>query len=384
MVLRGTVPGVEEDSASRTALWVTPVSDVGGVARHVLDVARAGIPGWRVVVLCPEGVLAESLRAEGHAVLTGQISPEYGARAAVATIRTAVRHLGADVLHTHLAFADLAGVAAVPGLRSPHGDRIRVVSTEHGISGVRGLYQASTFSSYRRAWAHRARLYRTDLVIAVSMSTREQVLAQWGAAAPIVVIRNGVDSARQRRKFGNPDVHRSTSPRDLGLRVLSLSRLSPEKGIGQLLEAFSHVLAVEPGARLTIAGDGALRHELLAIVDRLELAESVDLPGTVDANTALAEHDVVAQLSTWENLSYTLLDAVSFGRGVVASPVGGNLEIVPRHCLADPDDPDAVAAVILDQARHVASRPQGPPVGGSVADMTAAIAAAYATAGGGR
>ena len=38
-----------------TALWVVPVSDLAGVARHVLDVARSGIPGWRLVVPGPAG-----------------------------------------------------------------------------------------------------------------------------------------------------------------------------------------------------------------------------------------------------------------------------------------------------------------------------------------
>ena len=42
-------------SRDRIALWCVPVADLGGVARHALDAARAGNPGWRLVVLCPEG-----------------------------------------------------------------------------------------------------------------------------------------------------------------------------------------------------------------------------------------------------------------------------------------------------------------------------------------
>ena len=45
-----------------TVLWVVPVPDFGGVARHVLDVARTGIPGYRLVVCAPEGKLTERLR----------------------------------------------------------------------------------------------------------------------------------------------------------------------------------------------------------------------------------------------------------------------------------------------------------------------------------
>ena len=123
------------ESRDRIALWCVPVADLGGVARHVLDAARAGIPGWRVVVLCPEGPLAEALRGMGAPVVTGPVSPADGTTAAVRTIRRSLQRLRPDLLHTHLAFADLAGVAAATGLRSGRGERIRLVSTEHGKIG---------------------------------------------------------------------------------------------------------------------------------------------------------------------------------------------------------------------------------------------------------
>ena len=63
------------------ALWVVPVSDLAGVARHVLDVARSGIPGWRLVFLTPPGDLPRELRAVGAEVVEGALRP--GARPAV-------------------------------------------------------------------------------------------------------------------------------------------------------------------------------------------------------------------------------------------------------------------------------------------------------------
>ena len=44
-----------------TALWVVPVPEFGGVARHVVDMARAGLPGFNLVVLAPEGKLTSRL-----------------------------------------------------------------------------------------------------------------------------------------------------------------------------------------------------------------------------------------------------------------------------------------------------------------------------------
>ena len=52
-----------------TALWVVPVPNFGGVARHTLDMARAGIPGYELVVLAPAGVLTERLKKLGVRVI---------------------------------------------------------------------------------------------------------------------------------------------------------------------------------------------------------------------------------------------------------------------------------------------------------------------------
>lgn len=345
-----------------------PVAQTGGAARHVLDAARTGVPGWRLVMLCPPGPLADALRAGGAAVLTGPVSPADGAATATRTVRRVLARLAPDVLHTHLAFADLVGAAAVTGLRSGRGERIRVVSTEHGISGVPGLYRPGALASRGRLLAHRARQHRTDAVIAVSESTRTQVRAQWGDAAPITVIRNAVDAP-------------ACAPRVVpGLRILSLARLAPEKRIDRTLDAFARVRRSHPEARLTLAGEGPEQAALRRRVASLGCADAVAFPGHVDAGAALGAHDVVVQLSAWENLSYTLLDAAAHGLGVVASDVGGNREAVPARCLVDPGDGDAVARAIVAQGLDPAARPGGATAGAptSVADMCRAIAAVYA------
>lgn len=353
------------------ACWLVPVAELAGVARHVLDVTAAGIPGWRIVVLCPEGPLAETLRAREVPVVTGAFSPTDGARRAVPAVRRALLRLRPDLLHTHLAFADLTGVAAITGLRSGRGKRMKLVSTEHGISGVRGLYQSSPASARVRSAAHRARLHRTDRVLAVSASTREQILTQWGHSAEISVLPNEVDA---------PTAVPEPRP---GLRVLSLSRLAPEKRIDALLHAMATVVEERPEARLTIAGDGPERERLVALARELGVEEHVDLPGFVDAGEALTTHDVVVQLSVWENLSYTLLDAVAHGLGVVATDVGGNREIVPARCLVAAEDAEGVAAAILDQGLELERRPSSETPGtsdaeGGTARMTGRVAEAYA------
>jgi glycogen(starch) synthase len=341
-----------------TALWVVPVSDIAGVARHVLDTVRVGIPGWRLVVLCPPGPLADAIRGAGGAVLSAPFGPTHGLRASVSSLRHAIRGLRPQVVHSHLSYADVVVALATPRSAS-------LVTTEHGISADDGVYHSSAAQARLMAKAHAARLRRFDQVIAVSEATAGAMRKKWHARQPIRVVPNGVDAPT-----GVAD------PRP-GLRLLSLARLAPEKRLEDLLGAFALVAQRDPDARLTIAGIGPLEGDLRAQVGRLGLASHVAFVGFVEAHHALGEADVVAQLSVWENCSYTLLDAVTHGLGVVASPVGGNSEILPERCLADPSDHQGVAERLVAQGRDLSVRPrlnQGWP---SIAEMGELIGSAY-------
>lgn len=345
------------------ALWVSPVGEVGGVGRHFLDVAHAGIPGWRVVFLVPDGPLADGLRKAGAAVLTGALGPQAGLRASVATLRTAIRRLRPRIVHSHLSYADIVAALAT------RGTGVRLLSTEHGIAPG-GLYQANAVEARAMARVHQARGALFDRLIAVSESTRDVMRAKWHLRRPLDVIRNGVDRPgdRPRRRAAE------------GPRLVSLARLSPEKGIDHLLRAFALVLGSRPTARLTIAGTGPLEDELRRQAAELGVAGAVDFPGFVDAGELLGEADVLVQLSAWENCSYTLLDACVAGVGVVATPVGGNPEILPARCLVPGDRPDRVAAAVLEQFEHPERRPGLPAGWPTVGAMVQAIASCYGEA----
>ena len=360
-----------------TALWVVPVSDLAGVARHVLDVARAGIPGWRLVVLAPPGDLPVRLRELGAEVVVGRFGPDHGLRASLTTLRDVVRRVRPAVVHSHLSYADIVAALAVG--RGP-----RLVTTEHGIARDDVVYHRSSAKARVMAAAHTARLRRFDAAIAVSEATADAMVAKWHPRVRPTVIPNGVDAVVSRLAPlapQPPDEHALAPqpPTVGGLRILSLARLSPEKRLPALVDGFAELHRSHPEARLTLAGTGPEEEALRAQVARLGLADTVSLPGFVDPDQAMAEHDVLAMLSVWENCSYALLDAAARGLGVVASDVGGNPEILPASSLVRADDPGAVAAVLANQGLDPSTRPH---LGAwpTVADMSARIAQTYAGA----
>lgn len=352
--------------APPTALWVVPVADVAGVGRHVLDVVEVGVPGYRLVVLLPPGPLAERLRSVGAAVVTAPVGPEHGIRESVAGVRHTVGALRPVVTHSHLSWADV--VTAVATVGSP----TALVTTEHGIAVDDLVYHGTVWRARLKALAHTARLRRADAVIAVADSTASSVRAKWhpSRSTPVRVIRNGVDPLPAR------------PGREPGLHVVSIARLAPEKRVDHLLRSFALLRAEHPDARLTVAGTGPEEVALRDLADDLGLGASTTFVGHVDPAPLLDTADVLAQLSVWENCSYSLLDALVHGVGAVATPVGGNPEILPAAALVAHDDHTGVARLVAEQGLDPCSRPTLPSGWPDRATMCAEVADVYRTVAG--
>ncbi|MFI7484331.1 glycosyltransferase [Kocuria sp. M1R5S2] len=371
--------GTTTTAPAPIALWVVPGADLGGVARHVLDVARAGLPGHRLVVLCPEGPLAERLRELRTAVVTGAFGTQAGPVASEATLRRVIRTLQPAVVHSHLSFADVVAAATLIRIRAERRVGLwsrpvpLLVTTEHGIARDDAVYHESPRRARTMAHVHRERLKAFDAVLAVSEATHAAMVEKWRARG-VRVVHNGVDRPAHPRT-------RTTDPE--APHLLSLARLAPEKDLPTLLRAFARIVEGRPGATLEIAGTGALGPELEALAIELGVVDRVRFPGFVDAQEAMARADLVVQLSVWENCSYTLLDAVAHGVPVVATKVGGNPEILPESALASFGDVEAVAESIEHQL-DAGGAPELPLLWPDVAAMAGRIAQQYRRAAGGR
>lgn len=117
------------------------------------------------------------------------------------------------------------------------------------------------------------------------------------------------------------------------LRLLTVGRLSPEKGHLGLLQAFHRLRQTGVDARLTIIGDGPLRGELERRVIELGLAGHCELLGQRaegEVLEALADADLFVMSSFMEGLPVVLMEALGMGVPVVAPCVAGIPELV-RH-----------------------------------------------------
>ena len=344
-----------------TVLLVPSTGEVAGVGRHILDLVNTGVPGWQLLVLSPPGPLVGQLPAE--VVVDEEIGPHIGVRRSVAAVRAAQKATGAQIVHSHLAWSDI--VCALAWLPVPH------VSTEHGIAGDSELYETSRAGAVVAATVHAARMRRMAATICVSQATATVLRQRWHPpkGMPLLVIPNGIDRptamATEAPAVGN-------GPPTVGF----LGRFEHEKRPDLLLQALARVRAEFPGVQLSMAGEGSMRDELARQARVLGIADAVQFPGWVDSAAWLQEIDVLAVTSVWENCSYAILEALANGVGVVASPAGGNPELLPAGALADPADPAAFAAKLTAQLRDPLARPTLPygyPTLEQMAQRTAAV-----------
>ncbi len=185
---------------------------------------------------------------------------------------------------------------------------MRVVWTEHLVVG-----RSLTLNPYRYWYAACARLAR---VVTVSE-----------AAARALV---GVGVPRQHISLIPPGVapRAAVSPAPEKPVVGAVSRLSREKNVALLLEAFTLIVKKLPEARLEIFGDGPERTSLEALAAKLGIARATTFHGYVERAMETARFSVCVVPSAREAFGMAALEAMSRGIPVVATRVGGLPEVI--------------------------------------------------------
>ena len=120
-------------------------------------------------------------------------------------------------------------------------------------------------------------LTKSDWIIAPT-NNMSDILKKWGVKTPIEVISNGIELEKYRnRKFSLKKG--SLEIPDDALIGIYVGRLSAEKRVEALLEAFSTAKRRIPNLYLLIVGDGASRGQLEKQADELEINASIRFIG---------------------------------------------------------------------------------------------------------
>ena len=212
------------------------------------------------------------------------------------------------------------GLRALPML----GRREKLVTFFHG-------YDLSSVVRHFGVAYYRALFRRGDLFVAVSERFRRRLIELGCDSSRVVVHPTGV----QLERFPPRE------PRPLGadgvIRMLSVGRLVPKKGIEDAIEAVAAWRRDAPRLDYRIVGDGKLRGALAARIAALGLGDRVTLSGWVahhEMPRFLAEADVLVQPSVTapsgdeEGIPVVVKEAMAAGLPVIATRHGGIPEIV--------------------------------------------------------
>lgn len=319
-------------------LYLVQGLGTGGLERVVLHLAREMVRRGHAVTVCcydRRGELADEAELAGAAVETLLRGPGLDLRY-LWRLTKWLRKQRPDVLHMHNSTALFYGTIA--------GRLARIcclIYTEHD-----GVFPRSVWVR----WANRRLVRRLTHAVAVSDAVKRLWCSSDGVDPALVkVVPNGVPA--HARSPGAEARHRG-SP----IRIGTVSRLSYEKGMDVLIEAFVLVHKQLPETELVLIGDGAERRKLEDAVGRHGLGNCVMFLGTRDDVPALLETvDIFVLPSRSEGLPLALLEAMAAGLPIVATGVGGVPEAIAdgeTGLLVPPEAVGAMSDAIIRLGRN--------------------------------
>ena len=110
-----------------------------------------------------------------------------------------------------------------------------------------------------------------------------------------------------------------------------IGRLSAEKGVQNFVRALPAILNDTKGLRVLIGGDGHLKNSIQSVLQEEKLTDYVDLPGWVSNENYpkyLNQLRLLVLSSYTEGLPYTMLEAMTCGTPVLATPVGAIPDVI--------------------------------------------------------
>jgi N-acetyl-alpha-D-glucosaminyl L-malate synthase BshA len=225
-----------------------------------------------------------------------------------------------EVLHVHYAVPHATAAFLAREMLAPERD-LQVVTTLHGTDITLVGQEKSFFTITKFS------IERSDAVTAVSKFLREETYKAFGCTdCAIEVIPNFVNPAEFHPPTG--DSCRSALGPPGSKVIMHISNFRPVKRIPDVVRTFARIRAAMP-AVLILVGDGPERPAAEAIVGELGLDADVRFLGKVDAVADLLRcADLFLLPSESESFGLAALEAMACGVPVIASRVGGLVEVV--------------------------------------------------------
>lgn len=314
-----------------------PPNIYGGAGVHVAELARVLREHLDVRVHAFDGP-----RTDAEPGVTGYSElPEIaGANAALRTFGVDLQMVpgveGADVVHSHTWYANLAGHLSKLLYGIPH------VISAHSLEPMRPWKAEQLGGGYAlSSWVEKTAYEAADRIIAVSGGMREDILRSYPNVDPakVVVVHNGIDLDGWKRP-ADDDPHRLAVLEQWGVdtsrpTIMFVGRITRQKGLPYLLRALEKM---PPEAQFILCAGAPDTPEIAQEVEDLVAdLRAVRGDGVILITEMLPRADIVSLLtaattfvtpSVYEPLGIVNLEAMAVGVPVVGTATGGIPEVI--------------------------------------------------------
>ncbi|MEV5707926.1 glycogen synthase [Actinoallomurus sp. NPDC052274] len=349
-----------------------PPDVYGGAGVHVEHLARELRRLCDLRVHCFDGDRAEP-GVTGHRVPAALEAANPALQTLGVDLEMAAGAGGADLVHSHTWYANLAGHVAKLLHGVPH------VVTTHSLEPLRPWKAEQLGGGYAiSSWAERTAILAADAIVAVSAGMRRDVLTCYPEVDPdrVTVLHNGIDTDEYAPDPGTDVLTRhGIDPQRPS--VVFVGRITRQKGLPYLLRA---ARALDPSAQLVLCAGAPDTPEISAEVEALVDELRRERGGIVWITKMLPRPEVVQILShatvfacpsVYEPMGIVNLEAMACEAAVVATATGGIPEVVadgetgllvPIEQAADgtgtPVDPDRFAADLAERVNALLADPE--------------------------
>lgn len=335
--------------------WEYPPHMVGGLGQHVFDLSRFLVnQGIEVHVITPSVEGYNEYEFNNLVHIHRVDSPireaknfkagifKFNSEAIRAAVKLNTQVNGFNLVHAHDWLVAYAGRSIAKIFNLPLVSTIH--ATEYGRNlGLHNRMQIE-INEIEKNLATEA-----DRVICCSNYMQNAICNLFGLMPDdITIIPNGVDSKNLLCLPEDPEFKVNEEDQI----VFFIGRLVPEKGVWQLINAFSQVLKSVPNAKLVIAGKGQ-KKVLEELVKKLGIKNRVFFTGFIrdkERNYVYNKASVAVFPSLYEPFGIVALEAMITNTPVIVGDVGGLSEIIENMdtgIKVKPGDEDELATAIV-------------------------------------
>ena len=227
----------------------------------------------------------------------------------------------------------------------------RIVGRLMGKAVVCGKRDIDKNKSFWKVWLDRMTIWLADVNISNSRQGLEELLSYGVPKEKALYVPNGKDlspfeisiskeKAKNRLGFGKEII-----------LIGCISRLFESKGQEYLIRAMPRLLKEKPEIKLLVVGGGRMKDYLEKISQELGVSKDVIFLGErKDIPELLKAFDVFVFPSLREGMPGALMEAMAAGLPVVATNIGGNVELVENNetgLLVLPANPREISTAVL-------------------------------------